>query len=41
MDIGFISKAHLLGVTIPYWKGINTPIMLIEIEDLLLIAAKQ
>ena len=41
IDIGFISKSNLLGVTVPYWKGINTPIMLIEIEDLLFIAAKQ
>lgn len=41
IDIGFISKANVLGVTVPYWKGINTPIMLIEIENLLFIAAKQ
>lgn len=41
INIGFISKANLLGVTVPYWKGINTPIMLIEIEELLFVAAKQ
>ncbi|RYF09211.1 MAG: hypothetical protein EOO42_24175 [Flavobacteriales bacterium] len=41
ISIGFTTKANLLGVTVPYWKGINTPIMLIEIEDLLFIAAKQ
>lgn len=41
INIGFITKANLLGVTVPYWKGIDTPIMLIEIEDLLFIAAKQ
>jgi len=41
INIGFITKANLLGVTVPYWKGINTPIMLIEIDDLLFIAAKQ
>lgn len=41
LNIGFISKAYLLGVTVPYWKGINTPIMLIEIDELLFMAAKQ
>lgn len=41
INIGFTTKANLLGVTVPSWKGINTPIMLIEIDDLLFIAAKQ
>lgn len=41
INIGFITKANVLGVTVPYWKGINTPIMLIEIDDLLFMAAKQ
>ena len=34
-------RLNLLGVTVPYWKDINTPIMLIEIETLLFMAAKQ
>lgn len=41
LNIGFTTKANLLGVTVPYWKSINTPIMLIEIEELLFLAAKQ
>lgn len=41
INIGFITKTNALGVTVPYWKGINTPVMLLEIDDLLFMAAKQ
>ena len=41
LNIGFLTTTYTLGVTVPYWKGINTPIMLIEIDSLLFMAAKQ
>jgi hypothetical protein len=31
LNIGFRTKSLVLGVTVPYWNGVNTPVMLFEI----------
>mgnify|MGYP003576602786 CR=1 FL=1 len=41
LNIGFRTKSLVLGVTVPYWNGVNTPVMLFEMEDLLFMAAIQ